>query len=475
MTNAEKERILAKTLEKIETIENTKRTTDMKRKTMSENEKKNRIVKFRLGKGGKVLAASLAAVMIIGGSTYAAIQLVPSLQHYFNISTPEQEKIAKDIAVSEDVKATCNGITTKITQLVGDKNGFFAEMTIHGLNRFVDHVTFDDIEFGIKGVSPEDLTYSIDSRTGGYNSDSDTLRVLWNVSYDKVNDQNFNINGKDITLTFRDMVSRADSSLDAIPLQTGTWKLNWKMNYKDHTFTKDVNKEVEFMKSKLSWDSVSISPISVCCNFRVIEQGPEHASDISPDYIDTSRVSVTMLNGMRYDSRFSDTTDIYWNDRFVLFFNEIVDVNQIESITFNNQTIILHENPNKEALSHFTNELGKFTLDLPESLAKYLTVEEEKDVENEWVGCKEDIINFTANKDGLKKTLFSIHCLKTEDIDKIGTEDGDESLILFQQTNAVQYALSYCELNSEEEIATFADIMNTYARNILPGFELILK
>lgn len=473
MTNAEKERILAKTLEKIEEIEKSgnleknARGIEMKREKMNNG----KVLKFTLGKGGKVLAASMAAVLIIGGTSYAAIQLAPSIRNYFGIQTESQNEIAQKITSLEDVESTSNGITAKIHQVTADKNGFLTEIVLSGFKNAIPYdFDFSDATFEVEGVDSEDITYTTDTRINGIHEDTHSVHVLFSVKHDILSESNENLDGRNIKLKLNDLVI-ADASGNETTFQEGSWELGWKLSVNALTINKDVDKEIDIHGSKVIWKSIELSPISLSCYFTAKEDGPVYGSEHENDEED--RIVVTLLDGRKIDSRFTDDLHVYWNDRYVVGFTEILDLNQVESITFNGETLVLRENPNKVAFKKFVSEAGNFSLELPEDFAKYFTMKEVMNETNEELGCKQDTVSFIANKDGLEKSVFTIYRLKTDSIDGIGTEDGDPFLNLIAQGGHEQYAIKYSELYSEEEIDVYADFLNQYQGFILPGFELL--
>ncbi len=461
MTNEEKERILAMTLEKIEDIE---RTTEMKNNT-------NKITKFPLKKSSKVIAASLAAVVILGGSAYAAVQLNPTIRNYFGIETNTQKEIAKELTTNTSATAKNNGITTKICQVMSDKRGFVADVELKGLPKDLDTLDFEDVALGIEGISQDDLTYSTSIHMGGI--DGNVAHFLVAVKYDVIDGEMPDLNGRKVTFTLKNLCSRNGDITTLKIAKKGTWKMRWDLSIKDHAEAIVVNKEMSLFDSKVVWDSYELSPMSLTVNFSVKKQGSEHLTETDfKKYIGTDRIVVQLTNGKRIDSRFSDDLNINWDQNYVLGFDEIVNPENVASISFGGETVKLKDLTTKIEYKTFTSKVGNFTLELPEDFAKVLTMKEKANVENKDTHCKEDRIDFIANKGGVEITLFTIHRLYTED-NVVGTDDGDPMLIPIVDYGNEKYALKFCELSTEEELNTYAEFLNTYDSDVLPGFEII--
>ena len=462
MTKDEKERILARTLEKIEQLEETTPTED----------KKNNITKIWVARGSRAIAASIAAFLILGGTAFAAITLNPSIRNYFGIENEKQKKLAAELTSSQSTNATAHGVQTKITQIIADSTGFVAAMQVKGLPEDAYNYTFENIDFNIEGISPEDMTYYTDMTAGGIDDGiaSFNIVVKYNISMDALPD----LEGKKATLSLRNL-GKQEGDITTFKVTTkGTWKMNWRLSIKDHTLTNTVNKDMTLMGSDICWKNYELSPLSIKINFDVTKQGPEHLSGSEWEKYDgTDRIVIQLTDGRRIDSRFSDDVQINWGDNYVLSFKEIIDPQDVAAVSFGGQTITLKDLDKEIEYTRFTSKVGNFTLELPKDFATYLTMEETKTVKNKELSCKEDVISFEANKDGVKKSLFTIHRLYTDKVEKIGSDEGDPFMKLIGQRDNSLYAIKFCELTSEEELNAYADLLNQYDSSILPGFEYI--
>lgn len=429
--------------------------------------KKNNIIR-----NGRIIAvASLAAVVVLGGSAFAAVKLNPSIKNHFHIENEAQESAAGKLTSSVDSKATCNGITTKITQVIADQNGFIADVELTGLPEDITTIAFEDINLKFAGVDEDDLTYYTDIEMGGISDN--VAHFLINMKYNLGN-KDINIDGRNLTLTLKNLGSCDGDITTFKTIKDGSWKMGWDIVINDQTARADVNKEMDLLGSKILWKDYELSPLSLKVNFDVTKQGPEHLSGADwLKYDGTDRVVVQLTNGKKIDSRFCDDVQKNWGDNYVLSFKEIINPQEVANITFGNQTIKLKSLDEEEKTQKFVSHEGMFSLTLPESFGKYLTMKETSNTNNKEIGCKDDVVYFIAHKDGVKKALFSIHRLHTDEIDKIGSDDGDPFMRLFAQHGDTQYAIKFCELVSEEEMNTYADLLNEFDSSILPGFEYL--
>ena len=120
MTELEKKRILAKTMEKIE------------QEKISENvqQKSNR---WKVA--GKVAAAALAVVLVgtAGTKAAAALGLDSSIRNFFGIQTQEETKNAEKLISTPQATAADNGTTISTSQMIGDHTRLYAVLKAKNL------------------------------------------------------------------------------------------------------------------------------------------------------------------------------------------------------------------------------------------------------------------------------------------------------------------------------------------------------
>ena len=152
---------------------------------------------------------------------------------------------------------------------------------------------------------------------------------------------------------------------------------------------------------------------------------------------------------------------------------EIIDMDRGESVSFNGHEIKLKENKNETSYKRFKTN-ANFTLDISSEVAKYIDIKEDNNKTNSDIHCKQDIVTFVGNKEGIKQSLFTIYRLKTDKVDLVGSDEGDPEMKLIGQRGGYVYAIKYSEPETEKAGEVFADIMNEQIPYLLAGFEYII-
>ena len=462
MTREEKERILAKTMEKIGKMEaESKRTYDTK---------DNKVIKLWSGRLTKAVAATLGVALLVGGTAAATMKLNPAINNYFRISDAEQEETAKKMTSIAEAKAEDKGVTMSVKQVIGDNTGFFAVMEAKGLKENDDELNFRDLSFTVDGVSSDKLTYTTDVKMQGIDGNTTTFLVA--VRYDEQNRNETDFSGKYVTLSLKD-VGSYDKNLNFKMLQKGKWKLRWKLDIKEKSIVKKPEMAMKLFDSEVVWNRLKLTPMSVTVNFDVKKQGKKYFSQSEWEKYDgTDRIVVKFLDGRRIDSRFENDIQNNWGSNIVMGFKEIIDMDEVESISFNGHEVKLKNNKNEVSYKKYMTN-ANFSLDILSDIAKYINIEEEDNKTNSDLRCKQDIVSFIGNKEGIKQPLFTIYRLKTDKVDLVGSDEGDPDMKFIGQRGGYVYAIKYSEPETEKAGEVFADIMNEQIPYVLAGFEYI--
>ena len=463
MTREEKERILARTMEKIGKMEAESKGAD--------DTKDRKVIKLWSGRLTKAVAATVGVALLVGGTAAATIKLNPAISNYFGISNTKQEQTAKDMTSVTEAKAKSNGVTMSVKQVLGDNTGFFAVLQAKGLKDSSDELDFRELSFKVDGVSNDKITYTTNVKMQGIDGNTTTFLVA--VRYDEQNRNEADFSGKNVTLSLKD-VGSYDRNLRFKLHQKGKWKLRWKLDIKEKSIVKKPDVKMTLLDSEVVWSRLKLTPMSVTVNFDVKKQGKEYFSQSEWEkYEGTDRIVVKFTDGRRIDSRFEDDINENWGSNIVMGFKEIIDMDKVESVSFNGHEIKLKENKNETLYKRFKTN-ANFTLDISSEVAKYIDIKEENNKTNSDIHCKQDIVTFVGNKEGIKQSLFTIYRLKTDKVDLVGSDEGDPEMKLIGQRGDYVYAIKYSEPETEKAGEVFADIMNEQIPYLLAGFEYII-
>lgn len=462
MTGEEKERVFTKTMEKIGKIEAESTGTDRK--------KEGKVIKIWSGRLTKAVAATVGIALLVGGTAAATLKLSPAISNYFGISNTNQEKTAREMTSVTEAEASCNGVTMAVKQVIGDNTGFFAVMQAKGLKGNYDKLDFRDLSFKVDGVPDDELSYTTDVKLHGIDGDITTFMIA--VRYDEQKHGEAYFSGKNVTLILKDAGSY-DRNLNFKALQKGVWRLNWQLEIKEKSIIKNPDISLKLFDSDIVWKKFKLTPMSITVDYDVKKQGSKHFLQSEWEKYDGSdRIVVKFLDGRRIDSRFEDDVNENWGSNTVMGFKEIIDIDKVESISFDGCEIKLKNNDKKVSYRKFSTH-ANFTLDVVKEIAKYIVVNEKDNKINPDLHCRQDVVTFIGKKDGIKQSLFTIYRLKTDNVGLVGSEDGDPEMKLIGQRGGYVYAIKYSEPESEKSAEVFADMMNDQLAYVLPGFEYI--
>lgn len=444
MAESEKELLLKSVMEKIEA-----------EKTNMEKENKDMNRRDRKIRSSMAKAAAVAGIIFITGSVGVVgatmFHLNDKFSSYFGQEEPKDVQIEDNLRKVE-VKTVNKGVTVKVDQVLGDDYGFYALFNVKGVknpNRIIEP-GFRDFEVNIKGIK-EDTPISYDI-IKVYDDSHDEFSFML-----KVNSQN--LTGREISFTLKDFGEKEDNKFRTVV--KGSWKLKWKLSYKNNAKEIKVNKSVDIYGGKYKWNSIKISPLSVAVSTTMVKQGVVHQSD-DPSVDLNDELYVDFADGTRLNKEYMDTDDIYMDGSDVLMtFHSIKNYDDIVSVTYAGVTIPV--NPEKrQSKKSYVNDKMKFSLQMSPELYDMVKVSKVKSYKDSYLKAKGQYVSFVGEKDGAKMTLFSIYRLKGMlSPDKV--EECNKTYLTYK--DGYTYIMEYGEIVSEEQMV-FVDILNNQIAGI---------
>ena len=463
MTELEKKRILAKTMEKIE------------QEKVSENVQKKT---NRWKMAGKVAAAALAVVLVgtAGTKAAAALGLDSSIRNFFGIQTQEETKNAEKLISTPQATAADNGTTISTSQVIGDHTRLYAVLKAKNLPDVPGELEFQDVSLSVKGDKGETYDYTFaEPKISGVDGDTTTFTLL--VSGINKDGNDVDINGKNIEMTLKN-AGYKNAKGKFVTVKKGSWNLNWTFHTEADVTTKEVNKNISLLDAKATWKDIRISPLSVTVDFQITKSGKAHMSFEEWNKLEkTQRVVVQFADGTREDSRFCDDVNEEWGDEKTsgyrrIGFRKVIEPKDIVSVTFGGQTVVLNPNVKLEQRTKLRSKAANCTVALPQNVAKLITVKEKKNVKNADFKKKESYAMFMAKKNGVKMPFFTIHKIKGE-YSPEQVEKKNDMMTYVDSRDGFTYTIEYGEIQDEKQAKEFTDILNTYISNVLPYFEII--
>lgn len=165
-----------------------------------------------------------------------------------------------------EAKASCNGVTMAVKQVIGDNTGFFAVMQAKGIKGNYDKVDFRDLLFKVEGVPDDELSYTTDVKLQGIDGDITTFMIA--VRYGEQKHDEAYLSGKNVTLILKDAGSY-DRNLNFKELQNGVWKLKWKLEIKEKSIVKNTDVSLKLFDSDIVWKKFKLTPMSITVDYDV--------------------------------------------------------------------------------------------------------------------------------------------------------------------------------------------------------------
>lgn len=306
----EKKRILEMTMKKIN----------------DESIKKSRNVGFSKRKICLLIIASILIFSMVGASVAVIFKWNEKLSNYLKVDKAQKEELnSTGMEINESV--TENNLTITAVQSVGDKYGIYILLDILApeditLSKDYD---FSRIKMKIDGLVAYQSKFSI------IDAKNNTATLLVSVNTSE------NVNGKKITLEMNDLGYyniNDDEQFNSVI--KGVWNLSWNLNYKDVSKDYKVNRNMKIYGGEAVFESINVSPFSATVILSEKTKFDIHSHDSPWD--NNQGLSVKLKNGDIIDMNncgniFDDTIVI------TMSFGRIIDVNEIESISFDGEEV----------------------------------------------------------------------------------------------------------------------------------------
>ena len=338
------------------------------------------------------------------------------------------------MVTTSDAKSSDQGVTLNISQTIGDTSRFYVVFTAKNVPKTTRELGFKGKKLQVGGKNG--YSYTMDGpKQAAVNGK--TVKYTMLVSGINKDGESVNINGKTVQLKLSDIGYRNQKG-KFVTVAKGNWKLKWKFTTKAETKKITVNKNIKVMDSKCRWKDIEITPLSLTVHSYVTKQGREHFSEAEwQKYEKSQRVTVTFTDGSKIDSRFLDDVNESWGDKKhlgfkTLGFKNMVNIKDVSSVTYGNQTVKLQKIKNN---------------------AK-----------------REKYAMFTSKKHGVKMTIFAIHRIK-------GMIPEDEmskkipSMDYIGYYEGYTYGIEYGEIQNKDQKREFADVFNKDIKNLKFYFE----
>ena len=439
MSEVEKDRLLKSIMKKIENEE-----VNIEKRDKYKNRKGRKI------KNSVIKAAATIGLVLIAGNVAVVGAMLPlndKFSSYFGQEESNNAEIEKNLSET-DAKAVNKGVTIEVDQVLGDDYGFYALFNVKGVKNADSIIkpSFRDYEVKIKDMKDNiPISYNV---IKVYDDKEDELSFML-----KVNSQN--LTGKEICFTLRDLGDGKND--DFRKVVKGEWNLKWKLSYKNNAKKLKVNKSIDLYGGKYTWDSISISPLSVSVSTTMKKQGIIHQSD--DESVDLNdEFYVDFSDGTRLNKEYMDTDDIYINGSDVsMTFHNIKKFDDIVSITYAGVTIPVHPDKQQHKKLYVNDEM-KFNLQMSDELYNMVKVSKIKSYKDKNLKTSGQYVSFVGKKDGAKMTLFSIYRLKGM-FSPDELEENTPFMTYLTYKDGYTYLIEYGEIVSEEQ-TVFADILN---------------
>lgn len=473
MTSEEKQRILTRTMEKIGKIE-----AESNIAATDGNIK----VKFMSRRFTRAVAAALGVTLLVGGTAAATLKLNPAISSYFGINGGTQEKQATEMVSDAQATAKSGDVEVSMGQVMAYESGFYAVIDVKGLKKSSEKLFFNNYDFSVKNHKVDEGGISLGVCKNWF--EGDTAKFLISVSYDDDWKKGESLSGKEVTFTLKDIgYYDYDNDCEFITICKGEWELKWKLEVNSKSIVKNINVPMNLNCSDVVWNKFELTPLSLTTYFKIEKYREfEGTKDEYERQVEgKDRLVVKYIDGRKIDSRFvgygaeQDYHVLESNGYYKIDFKEIVDLDKVESVSFNGHEFILKENKNEPSYKRFTTN-ANFTLDVLSDTAKYLKTEEKDGAYNKDIGCRQDTVTFYGEKDGIKQELFTIYRLHTTDLTQIedNVDVGMECVGFSDcKRGGCTYMIKYNEVKDKKAIETFSDIINNQLPYILAGFEYI--
>ncbi|WP_167958267.1 DUF4179 domain-containing protein [Anaerosporobacter faecicola] len=400
------------------------------------------------------LVACLGISVVICAATFGWNN---KLARYFG-SEEDQDAQQKATVINLDQADTQNGITVSTVQLIGDQNGFSILLRITTDAVYGGMAQFEEIEATIEGANE----YTV-SNLNPVGCEEEGDYYVLNVRTPE------EIQGKKIHLQLKNY-GYLDLDTEEFTTKTeGVWNLEWTLAKVNSATTYEVNKEINLYGGTAIFDSVSISPISVtveyshCKNFQIYMTDGALAND---------QILVKFLDGTVVNSNYTDSCDfVYDKNKIGIYLKKIISMKDVESITFAGVTVPINKNPNPLEIVDVTSKEMNIKIGIPKQLYEVCEEPVYREYQDEDFDADAKSLMFIGKKDGVEMPLFTIIAIHAEYTKK---EVGRRNPMVeyLDNSDGWIYVISYGEIQSQEQLDAFTDLLNQYVENIKQRVEI---
>ena len=312
------------------------------------------------------LAAAVAALALalgLGGVAYAAggLMNVPQFVNHLFGTDDAKVEIVESIGRPLGVAQSSGGVTVSADAIIGDKTNVAVIFSISK-----DDGTpfeFETLENGLIPMAfSEDFEVSL-PLFGGYGAtgssyfyDEDpsdnAIQLVETRSYESDGDSDISLIGRMLTAHFSDLTYYGES--ENVVVAPGNWKLSFPLNYEDTSRALEAGQNFEVNGMPATIDQLSISPIALHMSYTVDQsvgwttRESGKLSDEDSTLMDSLlgiEASVTMKDGTTFDVANSGGGRIGEGNvascETSIFWDRIIDLDEVESITICGTTIEL--------------------------------------------------------------------------------------------------------------------------------------
>lgn len=275
--------------------------------------------KFKKRKICAILIGALLAFSTVGVSAGVIFNWNEKLSNYLNINTYQKDELV-ETGMEINQSATDNGLTVTALQSVGDKYGVYILFDIEapeGMDLTKNH-NFLKMKWKIDGIITSNVEYSI------INCNKNKATLILNLEMPE------NVSGRGINIEFENFGYKEEDDDFDIQLE-GKWNFSWTLDYEDVSKNYEVNKDLKIYGGEAVFETLNVSPFSTTVILSEKKPFEIHSKDNIWD--DNRGIIVKLKSGDIIDrnncGNIADNLTV-----ITMSFGKVIDVNEIESISF---------------------------------------------------------------------------------------------------------------------------------------------
>ena len=313
--------------------------------------------------------ATIALVLGLGGAAYATGSLVSVerfVSHLFGAKEANVEIVDK-VGRPVGVVQSSNGVTVSADAIIGDKTNVAVIFSISKDDGSAfEGVKADDDGFLPLGFSDDfeidfpliaQITQGYGATGSAYFYDADptdnAIQLVETRSFESDGNGEISLIGRTLTAHFSTLKLYGEG--DPIVLADGSWNLSFPLNYEDASITLPTGQNFEVSGIPATIDELAISPIALHLRYTAHQKVAwtsgesgrmsEHDTKLTDSLLGTE-VTLTMANSTtvavenNHGGHISENGEVAECDTNI-FFDRILDLDEVASITIGGTTIEL--------------------------------------------------------------------------------------------------------------------------------------